>query len=234
MLDLHSILWIIPGVIFIHLYNRRRPAKHEIAINLSDWSLISALAIIASLTWLPAELTYQTIFALLKKCDWIEALFIWFSKTAPNVETEAVQHIQILLTSIVFTFILLLFVQFGSIARIIFPPVHDNFYRKCVEWENKAIILTLKNDKAYIGILWKYPESPKSRYESQTISIIPLQSGYREIERKRVQWTTYYPSNQSDPYNTETIIPRHEILTFGKFNTKTHEYFEELKTKKKS
>ena len=45
------------------------------------------------------------------------------------------------------------------------------------------MLLTLKNGKAYIGILWKYPEHPKSRYESQTISIIPLRSGYREKEK---------------------------------------------------
>ncbi len=212
MWELHNVLWVIPGVIFIHLYNKNRPFTHESAIQLSGWPLIFALTIIASITWLPAELVAQKIF---------------------NAETETVQHIQTLLTSIFFTFILLLVVQIGSIARIIFPSVHDNFHNRCVEWENKSIILTLKNGKAYIGILWKYPESPKSRYESQTISIIPLQSGYREMEKKCVQWTTYYPYDQ-DPDNMETIIPRHEILTFGKFNIKAHQYFEELKTSKES
>ncbi len=234
MLDLHSILWIIPGIIFIHLYNRRRPAKHEIAINLSGWRLIFALAIIASLTWLPAELTSQTIFALLKECDWIRKLFVWFSTIASDAEIEDIERIQTLLIAVFFTCILLLLVQIGPIARVIFLPVHDNFHKKCVEWENKAVILTLKNSKAYIGILWKYPESPKSRYESQTISIIPLQSGYREIEQKRVQWTTYYPYDQSDPHSMETIIPRHEILTFGKFNIKAHKQFEDLKTQSKT
>ena len=233
MWELHNVLWIIPGVIFIHLYNRRRPFAHESAIQLSGWPLVFALTIIASVTWLPAELVSQKIFELLKVFDWIEILFAWLSTIVPNAETETVRHIQTLLTSIVFTFILLMVVQTGSIARIIFPSVHDNFHSRCVEWENKAIILTLKNGKAYIGILWKYPESPKSRYESQTISIIPLQSGYREMEKKRVQWTTYYPYDQ-DPDNMETIIPRHEILTFGKFNIKAHQYFEELKTPKES
>ena len=236
MLDLHSILWVIPGVIFIHLYNRKRPFKYETAISLSGWPLIFALTIIATLTWLPAELVSQKIFELLQIHSWTKSLFTWFSTSVivSDVSPDTIKQIQILLIAVVFSFILLLLVQFGPVARIVFPSVYDNFYRKCVEWENKAIILTLKNGKAYIGILWKYPENPKSRYESQTISIIPLQSGYREKEKKRVEWTTYYPYkfNPSSFDSMETIIPRHEILTFGKFNIVAHKHFEKFKNKR--
>ncbi len=235
MLDLYCILWVIPGVIFIHLYNRKRPVKYEVAINLSGWPLIFALTIIATLTWLPAELVSQKIFESLKTHNWTKVLFTWSSTLASDVNQDTIKQIQTLLISIVFSFILLLLVQIGLFARIIFPPVYDNFYRKCVEWENKAIILTLKNGKAYIGILWKYPENPKSRYESQTISIIPLQSGYREKEKQRVEWTTYYPY-EFDPLaldSMETIIPRHEILTFGKFNIIAYKHFEKLKSQSK-
>ncbi|MDE0518004.1 MAG: hypothetical protein OXH36_00390 [Bdellovibrionales bacterium] len=110
-----------------------------------------------------------------------------------------------------------------------FPPVYDNFYRKCVEWQKKSVLLTLKNEKAYIGILWKYPENPKSRYESQTISIIPLRSGYREKEKKRIEWTTDYPYKKTYFNNMEVILPRSEIITFSRFNMEAHQYFEELK-----
>ena len=184
MLDLHSILWVIPGVVFIHLYNRKRPFKYETAINLSGWPLIFALTIIATLTWLPAELFSQKIFEFLKLHNWTKTLFTWFGVVDSDVNQDTIKQIQTLLIAVVFSFILLLLVQIGPVARMVFPPVYDNFYRKCVEWENKAIILTLKNGKAYIGILWKYPKNPKSKYESQTISIIPLQSGYREKEKK--------------------------------------------------
>ena len=77
------------------------------------------------------------------------------------------------------------------IARQIFLPVQDNFYKKCVEWENKEVLITLNNGKTYQGLLWKYPESPKSRHESQTISIVPFKSGYRDEKTKKVIWNTY-------------------------------------------
>ena len=231
MLDLQSILWIIPGSLFIYLYNKRRPLKHDVAINLSGWPLISVLTVIAALTWLPAELTSHKIFELLKEWNWIEPLFVWCSRIVSNAEPDLIQKIQTLLIAVVFTFALLLLVQIGSIARIIFPTVNDNFHKKCVEWKKQAIILTLKSGKVYVGILWKYPESPKLRYESQTVSIIPIQSGYRETEKKQVQWTTNYP-DPKDP-TMETIIPRQEILTFGKFNKTLHKWFEELKNKSK-
>ena len=224
MLDLQSILWIIPGSLFIYLYNNWRPL---VAIKLSGWPLISVLTVIAAFTWLPAELTSQKIFELLKKWDYIEPLVILFSKIMSNAEPSDIQKIKTLFVAVVLTGVPLLLVQFKYVARIILPTVNDNFYRKCMDWENQAIILTLKNGKAYIGILWKYPESPRSRYESQTISIIPIQSGYRDTEKKQVQWTTRYLDSK-DP-TMETIIPRQEILTFGKFNETLHEWFEDLK-----
>lgn len=45
-------------------------------------------------------------------------------------------------------------------------------------------LLTLKNRKAYIGIPWKYPENPRSKHESQTISIVLIKSGYRKRDTK--------------------------------------------------
>ena len=52
MLELHNVLWIIPGVIFIYLYNKRRFGD---SISLSGWPYLFFLVVIASLTWLPAE-----------------------------------------------------------------------------------------------------------------------------------------------------------------------------------
>ena len=73
-----------------------------------------------------------------------------------------------------------------------------------------------------MGILWRYPENPKARHESQTISIIPFKSGYRSEDTKKVIWNIDYPEykNQSQFIDMETIIPRTEVVTFGKFNKK--------------
>ena len=107
------------------------------------------------------------------------------------------------------------------------PRVYDNFHRKCIDWENQTVILTLKNGKAYIAVLWKYPESPTARHESQTISIVPYSSGYRDDVTKEIIWTTHYPEYENDMQflDMEIIIPRSEIVTFGKFNEKVFDYF---------
>ena len=209
MLELHNILWLIPGVIFIHFYNNYRP---EDTISLSGWNYIFSLVVIAFLTWFPAE--------------WIIECYY----REENI-SEKSQKGMTVLVSILFAFILFWIVRL--IGGTSFIKVQDNFYKKCIEWENVEILLTLKNGKIYQGLLWKYPESPKSRHESQTISIVPFKSGYRENETKKVIWNTYYPEYEkdSDLIDMEIIIPRAEIITFGKFSIKTFEHFEKQRTK---
>ena len=203
MLELYNILWVIPGVIFINLYNRKRPSK---AISLSGWPYLFFLVVIATLTWLPASLMTFELF---------------------DIEKKLINQSIILCISIVFMFFLLYITQWEFIAKIIFLPAEDNFYKKCVEWENEEIVLSLKNGKAYYGVLWKYPDNPKSRHESQTISIIPCISGYRDEATKQVIWSTYYPEykNKTNFIGREMIIPRSEILTFTKFNKEIFEHF---------
>lgn len=207
MLDFHNILWVIPGVIFIYFYNKCRPDNiMATAINLSGWPYLFFLVIIAAFTWFPAEL-------IMEVC-----------KDDKELSTKLIT----LVIALAFTVILLLLAQIESIAKLIFLPVQDNFYKKCIEWENKEIFITLKNEKAYHCLLWKYPENPKSRHESQTISIIPYKSGYRDEKTKKVIWNTYYPEyrDKSDLVDMEVIIPRTEIITFGKFSKRTFEHFE--------
>lgn len=106
--------------------------------------------------------------------------------------------------------------------------MHDAFCKSCVEWENEAVILTLKNGKAYTGLLWKYPENPQLNYENQTISIMPYRSGHRDKETKKVRWNTIYPEYEagSPPIEMEMIIPRSQIITFGKFSEQAYKYFQ--------
>ncbi len=186
MLDLQSILWVIPGFIFAAIYNRRKPGQ---AVNLSGWPYFFFVALIAAITWIPAEIIAPGVFNWLKNYEWLKPFFGWLNENMPEAEGKKIQSFQALLTAITAitgSFVLLLLIQWGAITKIFFPPPHDNFYNKCIEWENKSIFLTLKNSKAYIGILWKFPENPKSRHESQTISIVPFKSGYRDEKTKKL------------------------------------------------
>ncbi len=224
MLNLHQILWVLPGFIFIFLYNKKKP---EHAINLSGWSYVFSLVFIASITWFPAELlfkefgfTFKDIGLIFNKNGVISRIF--------NTESKLILKAHILGVSVIFSFIWLFFTQFKCISKRVFPPIYDNFYNQCVEWENKEILINLKNRKIYHGLLWKYPENPKSRHESQTISIVPFKSGYRDSSTQEVKWNTYYPE-YADKFaliDMEVIIPRSEIITFGKFNKKVFQYFE--------
>ena len=214
MLNLHNILWVIPGVVFIYFYNRRRPND---TISLDGWPYIFFLVIIATLTWLPAECLYRADFFNMK---------IFFERF-DITENTLIEDTFILLIAVIFSIILFLIAQNKRISNWIFPSAHDNFYKKCVEWENKEILLTLRNGKAYHAILWKYPENPKSRHESQTLSIAPFISGYRDEATKKVIWNTRYPKyeNEINFIDREIIIPRSEIITFGKFNKEVFNHF---------
>ena len=210
MLNLNDILWVVPGVIFIFLFNKYRLQD---IISLSGWPYVFFVVVIASLTWLPAEL--------------ILSLFNF------NIENIVMELFIKLITSTFFALILLRLSQWKPIAKFIFIPIQDNFCKKCIKWENEFVILTLKNGKAYIGVLWKYPENPRARHESQTISIIPFQSGYRDQLTQKVIWNTFYPEYKEEAHylNMEVIIPRSEIITFGKFSPETFKFFKEQEQK---
>ena len=67
-------------------------------------------------------------------------------------------------------------------------------------------------------------DRPMEKYESQTISIIPIQSGFRRAD-KTIHWNTYYPQYQeNEDDDVEMFFPRSEIATFAKFNLEIYEY----------
>ncbi len=260
MLELHKLLWVIPGVIFIHIYNKRRPID---SINLSGWSYLFSLVIIAVFIWLPVEIFFQnkldvfgkwgglvlpTVSGLLSFCIALaftsSAIIKWpswsyfFASLA--IATIIWLSVEIILLDglnffdkqrvtrtwipVAFGFILFLLPSLLiKLSNIMFFNVQDSFLSDCIQWENLPVILSLRNDKVYIGILLKYPENPRARSESQTISIIPLISGGRNRNTKEVKWGIFYPRDDSQDY--EISIPRSEIITFGKFNEKIFKHF---------
>ena len=202
MLELYNIIWVVPGVVFIHVYNKRRPA---LSINLSGWSYIFSLVIIAVLLWLPVSNTLE--------------VWQWYV----NLSTGWQNFIISVFSGFFACLLALLFTSWDWLAKFNFLPVYDVFFINCINWEKKPVIIGLKNDKIYIGVLLKYPETPRSRYESQMISIYPLRSGGRDQNTKQVVWGLKYPSDIKG--DCEIIIPRSEIVTFGIFNEDTFKHF---------
>ena len=154
MLDLPKLLWIFPGIIFIYIYNRRRPSAR---INLSGWSYIGFLVVLAVVVWVPVN-------SLI--CHFV------INETLATLTTVAVSG--------VISFLLAVLCTWDALSRL-FPSEEDIFFIKCKQWEEKTVILSLKNDKIYIGVLLKYPENPRSNYESQMISISPIITGESRV-----------------------------------------------------
>ena len=205
MLELDKILWVVPGIVIIFIYNRRRINS---LIELSGWNYIFCLVTMAVFTWLPS----QYIVGMISHC--------------PNLDFVEPIH-RTLICSLLLSVIIGILLRVPFISKSIFPQIYDNFYNRCMDWEEKLIILSLKNNKTYVGILWKYPENPTARHESQTISIVPYLSGYRDEASKKVVWNTSYPEYETihQTMDMEVIIPRSEIITLGKFNERVFEYF---------
>jgi hypothetical protein len=90
--------------------------------------------------------------------------------------------------------------------------------------------ITLKNNKSYIG----YVESIKPPNEEKFIKIVPLISGYRKSENKKLKLTTDYfdafdlYKNSPEKYNNfsmEIIINKAEVLSANVFDLEIYEAF---------
>ena len=182
-------------------------------ISTSGWSYIFSLVFVATITWLPLE-------KIINKCD--------------NISLEWKDLVLVFTSAMLSITLALLFSWYNnssSFLGFLTFPAYDDFFTICIELDKKAVIVGTKNDKVYVGILLKYPKNPRSNYESQSISILPLISGGRNNNTKEVKWGGFYP-DFSEQFNglsstnyCEIVIPRREIVTFGKFNIKTFEHF---------
>lgn len=195
-----TLFWVIPGVFYIYYYNTFTPHKK---ITISGWPYLFTIVIIASILNIPHYILDHVSFEKnVKGYSWLASILLYVCLfLLPKIE----------------------------LVKGFLPQSEDDFYNKCSEWKNKAVLLTLKNGKVYVGSLLKYPSNSNLQYEFQIISIIPSFSGCREQKQKWVEWNTYYPSVKSDSSDMELVIPRSEIVSFSKFNREAHKHFEEMK-----
>ncbi len=109
----------------------------------------------------------------------------------------------------------------------------------------QAILLTLKNDKVYIGFFEETPIPSKTNY----LSISPILSGYRDKETKKLVVTTDYfevvEEFMSDieekegvelekiTLNTDIVIKQDEIITASIYEQNIYDKFNKLDRDKK-
>lgn len=95
--------------------------------------------------------------------------------------------------------------------------------------ENRLILLSLKNDKFYIGWVKEIPIPSQSNY----LRIIPVFSGYRNKE-KRLEFTSQYieayslliedgRGNDFNDFNSDVVMPISEIITISFFDQEMYD-----------
>ena len=220
MLELHNLLWVVPGLIFVNTYNNQTRGLDS--INLSGWPYIFILVLAAVPTWYPSQMMASILLS------------------SPEVDVsgddqrmlmsgrEFMQNfIALVCSSALATGLARLLVAWHWLKKFIVPLSTDAFINYCRQLEGALVMLALKNDKVYIGILKKYPENTSDRHELQSIFIRPVVSGYRVRETKKLIFnTSYYEKKTDDSHpmtpiaSIDVAIPRSEIVTLGPFDKK--------------
>ena len=199
-MDILSLQWTIPGVIFLYSYTvYYRPQKMT---SLSGWEYIMMLVLISTIhsEFIVPILRYPFLLSEKLQCllKGIHPKLIFFIK------------------NIMFPFVL--GARWAKAVSYIKrkEPHHDPFINFCQNYEGDVIFLTLKSKKIYTGILIQYPEITST--DSQHIMVLPIMSGFRNDFGEAI-WTTKYPDIENNKSNfIELIIPKEEITTATPWN----------------
>lgn len=96
--------------------------------------------------------------------------------------------------------------------------------------EEKALFLTMENGKVYVGFLLSGFDP--SLVDNQTFAILPVKSGYRDKDTKKVIFTTDYVSNydkfRSESKNSEITQDDYRIVLFKKDVKSVSLYHQEI------
>lgn len=89
-------------------------------------------------------------------------------------------------------------------------------------------LITLENDKFYIGLPKIIPEPDEESITSNSVQIIPVMSGYRD-EKKLPIFTTEYDFDLGSVSPQDCIsFPRDKILTVSGFSFERHKKIKQI------
>ncbi|MCG5516258.1 MULTISPECIES: hypothetical protein [unclassified Ectothiorhodospira] len=95
-------------------------------------------------------------------------------------------------------------------------------------------LITLENDKFYIGLPKILPEPDEESITSSSVQIIPVMSGYRD-EKKLPVFTTKYDFDLGSTSSQDCIsFPRDKIVTVSGFSFETHNRIKQISLQSES
>jgi len=197
------LLPLIGGFIFIRLWNRTR--YHAIRAD-KDRLLIHAS--IAGLVFLIIAYTFHLLSAAAFPCaEFSFCISSWWKRNIP-FEYSDVSFIALLIGTVSWYPLNFLFNEEAEKERVIRDDADPlELLLKRAQKENITVSLTMTNDKVYVGFVTHTfnPATP-----TKTISLFPIQSGYRDSVTKKINFTVNY-SNTYNEINQEIDILESEI-----------------------
>lgn len=100
--------------------------------------------------------------------------------------------------------------------------------------DQRPILITLANNKIYIGISHDTFSCITSEMKSNSIAILPLRSGYRSVKRKKLKVINDYNKHYGKMNRTEgfdvddfrVVIPKSEITSISFYDSDSSEHIE--------
>lgn len=97
-------------------------------------------------------------------------------------------------------------------------PTNKLFFESMMS--KRTILITLKCSKVYVGVITRLSEPNESDGPIQEISLLPLMSGFREQESRRINFINNYVNlGEAD---THITIPRDEVTHASWFTQELH------------
>ena len=195
MLDIETLIWVIPGMVGLWTYNLKLTIKLP---HTEGWTYLLAVVFFA--------FPYY-VFLKYPPEDIINWFFSYFFEILEPMHLNDVWVLVV--SSIVSAGLGYVVAHFRNTRN---KTTVDTFHDSCTSWLEKLVFITLDNKKIYLGILIDHTRDIRFEY---TIKIIPAYSGYRD-ERGRVHWDFEYP--QQPGTIVELIIPQSKIINFVLWN----------------
>ena len=216
MFQIASLLWVVPGIVGLGVYNRW----------LTRYSpQITGLPYLFTVVFF--ALPYYIVFEFLNS-----NLNLPVYINIPIIEIKFIistnLYIQTLTLFLSTFFSILLGYYTAELRNKFISYKLDPFYDSCHLWKKKVVLITLKDSKVYLAILFDWTSN--INFES-TIKVVPLYSGYRD-EYRHIYWTFEYPhyGKEGAPPKTRDnlmepglIISQKDIMTFSLWDY-SHEY----------
>lgn len=100
----------------------------------------------------------------------------------------------------------------------------DTFFATCSQLVSELVMLSMDNEKVYVGILIEASDDPNE--SSRFLKLAPIMSGYRKEPEKRVVFNTDYVGAGNEPdQRRDMLISVQKVVTIAQFDPALHQHF---------